>query len=334
MRATEPDKARLAALEAELEAGRNGTLQWHAPPGSAELHEANRLCAKYGALLEVRFYGWYGLGGHFDAAIVREVPEVRRLSVDCLTSVANSDALAELPCLENLHFGAHQQSDGAFLGKLALERFTRVSLAANRRKNFDLSPFGRCVAAERIFIEGHTRGIEALGDLPNLRELTLSGMPKTQPLDVVNRIPNLRHFGLILGSRASIAELAHSSLEKLAITWVRGLESVGDLGRFPALKELIVEDQLRIEEVDLSGAPLERVRFTNCKKLAQLHGMDRLSQLEWFHVSRTALDLDGLRDRDWPTTTRSIGLFSGSRAWNDATKDMFARRGISQFPGH
>ena len=328
-----PDEGMIARLEAQLGVGKPATAQWAGPPDDpAVFAEVNRLCAQYGARLEVRFYGWYAQRGHFDAGIVRALPDVRRLSVDCLASIDNEDAIAELPHLESLHLGVFELPDGGLLAKLPLEQLTRISLVENRKRNFDLAPLARCTKAEVVFVQGHTRGIGALSGLPRVRDLMLSGMPKKQPLAFVNAMPGLRDLHLILGSRASIDEIAHDRLEKLTITWVRSLGSIGDLARFPALRELIVEDQLQVIEIDLAGAPIERLRVSNCKKLAALRGLDALTSLEWFHASQTTLDLDSLRDRAWPATTHSVGLFSGSLKWNEATKAALAARGYTQFP--
>ena len=328
-----PDAEMIGRLEAELAAGRSATAQWTEPPADRTvLDEVNRLCARYGALLEVRFYGWYRDAAGFDADLLRAIPEVRRLTLNCLQRVINLEAIADLPMLEDFHFGVFEQADGAFLSALPLERLTRLGLEENRKRNFDLAPLARCGSLEQLFIQGHTRGLGVVAHLPRVVALTRSGRPKGQRLDVINAMPALRDFRLLLGSRSSIAELAHQTVEKLMVDWVRGLESLGDLGRFPTLRELIVEDQLQIAEINLTGTGIERLRVTNCKNLTSLIGLDTLDRLEWFHASRTKLDLEVLRDRFWPKTTRSVGLFSGSRKWNDATCEAFAARGITQFP--
>ena len=329
----EPGGTTLSAIEAQLVAGKAATAQWSTQPTDyATFEKVNQLCAHYGSQLEVRFYGMYQADGHFDADVLHAIPEVRRLTVDCLTSIENENALAGLTKLEDFSLGIFELADGSIVEKLPLEGLTRLILQESRKRNFDLSPLAKCRNLQKLGIHGHTRRIAAIGELQQVRGLILGGMPKGQSLDMVNAMPALRDFRLILGSRASIGELAHDTLEKLTITWVRGLESVGDLRRFPALRELIVEDQLQITAIDLQGPHLTGFRVDNCKKLDTLTGLDSLASLVWFHAARTALDLDALRDREWPTSTRSIGLFSTSRKWNDATRETLAARGFVQFP--
>jgi len=50
---------------------------------SALLHDINRVCKAFGAKVVVRFYGHYG--GKFDCEWLQHIPEVRSLSLDCLT---------------------------------------------------------------------------------------------------------------------------------------------------------------------------------------------------------------------------------------------------------
>jgi len=282
--------------------------------------------------LEVRFYGAYKDNGHFDAALLRHLPSVRNLTLNCLRNVVSIETMSALPALEVLQFGAFDQQDGSFVATLPLEQLTRLGVEENKRRNFDLAPLARCGRLERLFIGGHTRGLGAISGLPKVRDLQFSGMPKTCLLDPINLMPALKSLRILLGSRESIDELAHPTLEKLTIDWVRGLQTLGNLARFPSLRELIVEDQLHVTEVDVSNLPLTGLRISNCKSLSSLIGLDSLNDIEWFQTGRTKLDLERLRDFSWPSTIKSVGLFSGSRRWNDATRDFLAAKGITQFP--
>jgi hypothetical protein len=98
----------------------------------------------------------------------------------------------------------------------------------------------------------------------------------------------------------------------------------------PALSALRIEDQLQLSRLDLSGAQLERLWLFNCRKLAELPGLDMQDRLREFRAAEVALDLNALRDRDWPTTMRSVGLFTGSRKWNDATEASLTARGLGE----
>ncbi|WP_214474927.1 hypothetical protein [Mesorhizobium sp. dw_380] len=182
----------------------------------------------------------------------------------------------------------------------------------------------------REFQNGLSKGIDGLQDVPRLRNLTLSGYAKKHPLNFVNGISTLKELKLILGGRVDLDDLSNKSLEILQVIRVQGLTTMGDLSRLPALSALRIEDQIQLKQVDLNGASLKRLALTNCKNLVELPGLETQDQLREFSASRVALDLDGLRDREWPSATRSVRLFSGKNKWNDDAAARLTARNLTE----
>src|SRR5439155_17639126 len=120
-------------------------------------------------------------------------------------------------------------------------------------------------------------------------DVSLSGFPKRHDLAFLNRLPALRSLMLILGSRESISELANAELRTLKIIWVRLVEDVGPLARFKRLEELVIEDQLRLTEIDISGLRLRRLRIANCKNLMRVTPLEKVAALECFDFYDTKL---------------------------------------------
>ncbi|MBL0371188.1 hypothetical protein JJB09_04030 [Rhizobium sp. KVB221] len=293
----------------------------------ALLETLNEACRLVGERLQVRFYGHYG--ARFDAAFLRFLPETRNLAVDCLSWIDNEDEIGRLPKLKYLSFGVFELDRPDFLTTIDLGHLERLFLSENRKRNFDLSSLARCKSLDQLFINGHSKGIHAIEGLPRLRWLTLSAFAKKQRLDFIDAILPLKELTLILGGRDDIDDLSSKSVEILKIVRVRGLATMGDLSRFPALSTLHIEDQLRLTELGLNRANLERLWLINCKNLAALPGLDAQNQLREFRASRVALDLDALRDRNWPSTTQSVALYSGSNKWNDEARDILAKRNLA-----
>lgn len=260
--------------------------------------------------------------------MLRHLPEVQNLAVDCLLRIENEDEIGKLPKLESLSFGVFELDRPDFLHSLNLGQLTRLTLSETRKRNIDLAPLGQCPLLAELFVNGHAKGIAAIAGLPSLRKLTLSAFAKSNGLDFVAAITSLTQLTLLLGGRPQLDDLESATVEMLQILRVRGLESLGDLSRFPALNALRVEDQLQITALDLSGANLERLWLYNCKNLSSLHGLYRQERLREFFASRVALDMDALRDRAWPPSTTSVQLFAGGKKWNDATKALLAARGL------
>jgi hypothetical protein len=75
---------------------------------------------------------------------------------------------------------------------------------------------------------------------------------------------------------------------------------------------------------------LERLWLFNCRNLAELPGLDMQDRLRQFRAGEVALDLNALRDGNWPATMRSVDLFTGSEKWNEATEASLRARGLGE----
>lgn len=329
-RINDPSEIDCSTVRAILEAGRTPTIQFSKKSYSPDLlRKLDMACEQFGKSLEVRFYAHYW--DAFDASVLAYIPHVSWLSVDCLTEIVNEGHIAKLTSLKRLSFGVYKFDNPAFLEQLDLGELDRLSLVENAKRNLDLSPIRNAHALETLFINGFTRNIESLSGLPKLTHLTLSSIAKNQNLRFIGEIPNIRSLALILGGRKSIEEIVHSRLEEFSVIRVRGLEGLGNLSRFPSLRDLTVEDQLQLRSIDVSGVNLRKLRLINCKKLEEVRGLDSLTQLVEFRTSRTKLDLQCLLNRDWPPSLEVIGLYSGSQKWNEVARAALNRRGFREF---
>jgi hypothetical protein len=287
-----------ARIGATIASGRTPVLQFREMPTPAEIERANGFCREFGAAVQLRFFGF---GWRvFDTMLLHDLPDAANLSIDTIRAITDFAPIASLPKLTRLRFGVHEHPDGRFLDALDLPRFTHLTLAENKRRNFDLAPLAAAAALEQLFVQGHHRNINTIAGLPRLADVSLSGFPKRHDLAFLNDLKPLRSLLLILGSRASIAEFAHAELAKLRIVWVRQLEDLGPLRRFTGLEELAIEDQLRLTSLDLSGLDLRRLTITNCKNLREIIGLEAQTRLEHCLVrgTRVADDARERRGRD------------------------------------
>lgn len=162
------------------------------------------------------------------------------------------------------------------------------------------------------------------------KSVSLSGFPNRSALDFLNGSASLRQLKLLLGSRNSVAELCNENLERLHICWVRGLCDLGRIGRFSKLAEFSLEDQIKLDRIDLAGAPLERLRLVNCKTLSEIDGLETLENLRELLVSRTSLNLEMLANRDWAPSVEALSLYSTSEKRNEAIKAALALQGFDK----
>ena len=329
-RVTDPDAISPTEIVEACEKRGQLVVQFSRPEAytPAMLTSLNEACRLAQERLQVRFYGHYGT--RFDAAFLAHLPEVSDLAVDCLAEIIHEEEIGRLPKLERLSFGVFELDHPTFLNKIELGQLKRLVLIENRKRNIDLSPLARCASLGELSINGHFKGIAAIATLPRLQKLVLRGYAKANSLDFIATIPGLKQFSLILGGGADIDDLYSPSIEKMEILRMHGLVNLGDLSRLPALSALRIEDQLQLVRLDLRQANLERLWLFNCKNLAELLGLDMQDRLQEFRASGVALNLNVLRDRDWLPTTRSVGLFSSSRKWNDDANARLTARGLSE----
>jgi hypothetical protein len=283
----DPNSGSSEKLSDVILSGRTPVLQFAQPPDVAILERTNDFCREFGADLQVRFYSFEWK--EFDATLLRHLPHVANLSIDTIRTISDFSPIAELAALTRFRFGVHEHPDGKFLEELELARFTHLTLAENRCRNFDLAPLMAASSLERLFVQGHYRGIDAISGLPRLSDVSLSGFPKDRNIAFLNELAALRSLLLMLGSRASIAEFVHTELQNLNIVWVRQLEEIGPLQRFTHLEELVIEDQSRLATFDISELNLRRLVISNCKNLKQIIGLERHIGLEHFSIYGTKM---------------------------------------------
>jgi hypothetical protein len=283
----EPSAASGEKIRGVIACGRTPVIQFGEAPDPAQLGQVNDYCREFGAELQVRFFGqrWR----EFDTSILRYLPDAANLSIDTMRAISDFAPVAGLSKLTRLRFGVYEHPDGNFLKQLCLSRFTHVTLAENKRRNFDLAPLGAATSLEHLFVQGHWRGIEAINRLPRLSDVSLSGFPAKHDLAFLNDLATLRSLLLILGSRKSIAEFTHAGLRVLRIVWVRQLEELGPLCRFESLEDLTIEDQLRLTVLNLNGLKLRRLSIANCKNLERIAGLEGQTGLQHFSARGTRL---------------------------------------------
>lgn len=323
-----PSVETLPEIERALLEGRHTVAQYVKPPYPPEvLAELNRLSPLYGERLEVRFFGHYGSA--FDCAVLAQLPDVERLSVDCLSRVEHIEHLADLRRLRHLSLGVFDLADGSILNAPNLRRLVSLTLAETRRRVFDLDALASFSALEHLRVSGHTRNLDVVAGSGSLRVLALRAIPTRSSIAFVSRMRGLRELYIYLGGRTSIGEVTVPALEVLEVVRVRGLQDVGDLARFPALTRVQVEDQIQLEQIRFGAgnAELKKVLVLNCKSLRALPGLEAVPALEELRVFRTAIEPMALRRERFATSLRTVAFSTGKAKLDRAVREAGAALG-------
>ena len=293
------------------------------------LADLDTLAATCGAALEIRFYGYHFTP--FDAAILRALPHAANLSLDCHTSAVNLQTLGELPRLQCLQLGVYEMQEHDILALENLRTLEYLSLGETRKANIDLAPLRHWPQLAQLHTTGHVKNIDAITALPALTKLSLSQVKSKDDVDFINAMPALAQLRFILGGRASIAHVTAPLLEEMEVVRVRGLEDLGDLGRFPRLRRLSVEDQIKLAELRLGENPaLASLILRNCKTLERLAGIATLSTLNNLAVYLTQLDIDALLAGGLPAALKHLTLATGKRKRDEEIKAQLAARGYAK----
>lgn len=272
------------------------------------LKEVNRCCERFGAKVHVRFYGGYGNRGRFDCRTLGKIPAVQSLGIDCLNYVENVDELKALERLEDFRFGVFESDEPRLLEYPSLARLRGLIVGPSRRGNIDLAPVGKMALLEDLAVCGHTQHLDAVAEAGAIHTLSLNSIPAKAAIGFVSRMKGLRLLTLLLGGRGSLGEVRHEALEMLRVWRVRGFSGL-DLGNFPGLRELSIEDQLRLTEVDLApvAESLRKLNLWNCKGLERLRGLEQMKALEYLWLGKTKLDAEDVIART-PRCVREMEL--------------------------
>ena len=176
-------------------------------------------------------------------------------SVD--STITDLDFLQYFPTLRSFEVDGVYRSLTSIEGLNYLpDRVTHIGLGHTVKK-LSLAPLAHFANLERLYLEGHTRDIEVIGDLRNLRSVTLRSI--TLP-DLSLLVPhrNLRTLELKLGGTNNLQLLPElQSLDYLELWRVRGLSDLSPVAELPRLEYLVLQALGRVESLprmnDLAG---------------------------------------------------------------------------------
>ncbi|TPE42814.1 hypothetical protein FJM65_15920 [Pontibacter mangrovi] len=287
------------------------------------LAELNKLCARYNELLEIRFYGHYEDKGYFDCKILEKLPDVKSLYMDCLYHVENLSFLPRLKHLHTLGIGFFELKDTEILNSDNLKSLQKLLLFDTRTKALNLEYLREYQKLKYLICCGHTKNVEAIGEIANLEYLSLNSISKV-PIYFVNKLKKLKTLKFILGGRSDINEIEDNEIEELEIIRVRGFNEFKNTTSFGNLKKLQIEDQIQLTELvfDKPLHHLEEVAVLNCRNFALLKGLEKLESLKRLWIYKTSLDFDSLINSQLPKSLDVFGFYT-SKARID--KDIQSR---------
>ena len=282
------------------------------------------VCAQSSADLNVRFFGHYGTP--FDASVLRLLPNVKSLTIDCMERAESLSVLADLQHLERLVLPDIFEPDVLSFDNLARLKNLTVGSA---RAPLDLAPLQRFRGLTDLAVIDKVKNLDVVGGLDLVTHLSLHSI-KRLPLSFIDAMTGLRKLSLILGGRDSIDEIDGARIEHLELIRVRGFAGFAKLNAWRSLKTLEIEDQVRIESLSFAAdmTNLNYLRVANCKGLGQLRGLVTLPALTHLRLAQTALDFETLCQEGLPQSLRQFAFYTFRTRQDEAIQAKIASMGF------
>lgn len=292
------------------------------------LAELNELCEELNEDLCVRFYGHYG--DRFDCTHLKNLPFVKNLHLNCLSSVENFDNLRKLEHLTRLNIGVFELDEIDFLSWSNLRGISHLCLSESRKNNIDLKFLSAFDRLATLFLNGHVKNIEAVGQLSKITELSLSITSKAS-IAFLNQLPRLRKLRLILGGRENLDEVENYKIEELEIVRVKGFNGFNNLGKFVNLRKLLIEDQIQIKSLDFANKLLElgEIRLVNCKGLESVTGLLHLQKLDSVRVYKTNINFEEFMKQGLPDSLRIFSFYTTKKSLDASIKNHLTALGYT-----
>ncbi len=270
-----PKKIDRRLIENQLKNGDNVIVQFSETIYSDRmLSKLNKLCSKYDKNLSIRFYGHYSKV--FDCNVLRKIPNVTSLGIDCINKVENLEYITHLENLDNLSLGVYELKETEILNFYNLKKLSKLSIGETHSKAVDLSFIKEFKDLESLYVDGMKKGLENVESLLNLKKLTFRGV-KLDNLNFLSDLKKLEELNLYYGSYKNLDALstlkqlksivfsrvrqipdfdflnALESLEKIEFEGMSKMESIPDLSQLTQLKKIHIHNNLRLQNIKSVG---------------------------------------------------------------------------------
>jgi hypothetical protein len=243
-----------------------------------------------------------------DLELLRFFPFQRRLTIASAYALTSLDGLNHLPDdLDSLRLG-------------------------ESRHKLDLSPIARFGKLKSLWLDGHSKHIEALASLTSLEELSLRSITLAD-LSLLLPMTRLLSLEIKLGGTADIRLLPQVGQIRYLELWrIRGLSDVSAIGEMPHLRSLFLQTLKHVETIpDLSSAvALRRVHLETMNGIRDLRPLASAPALEEIAlIEMPQLLPDDLRPLVGLPHLKAVTAGLCSQRKNDAAEAMFGLPRVS-----
>ena len=164
---------------------------------------------------------------------------------------------------------------------------TSLSLGATRSKRLSLAPLSSFRSLRILFLEGQSKDIEVLNELPELEDVTLRSVT-TPDLRYLSHLQKLWSLDVKLGGIRGFAGIeGKNSIKYLEVWQVRDLRKIDIVGSLPGLQNLFLQSLPHIESFPglTNSIALRRIVVENLKGLRDFKALETAPVLEEFALA-------------------------------------------------
>ena len=281
--------------------------------------------------IEIRIYGHYS--SECDLSILANIPDVQKLSVDCLRRATNIEVVSTLKNLKSLSIGIYNLENLEFLKGIPSALKT-LFIGTTKSKKPDLKYLDRFVDLEELYIEGQNKNIDVIGQLSSLRKLVLRS---TTPKDIsfIRKLKNLWSLDIKLGGIKDPKPLEGLENIRYFELWlVKGLSDISVISSLVGLEFLFLQALRNVIALPNTSnlVNLRRIYIDTMKGLKDVSGILKSPSLEEFiHVCAQNMQPEQYTELlKLPTLKKALFGF-GSEKKNKAIEELMQKNGIEKY---
>jgi len=266
-----------------------------------------------------------------DGEFLDHIPNVKALAIGCAERVKDIKKLQQLNFLEELTMDISDLEDLDILSYDNLKKVSKLSISDTRSKALNLEYLKDYNNLSYLLLAGHTKNINSISNLKQLETLSLNSISKV-PLDFINHLKSLKTLRIILGGRDNINEIAENTIENLDIIWVRGFNDLSALKNFKSLKNFLIQDEIKLQEIQFPKLDnLEDVKILNCKTLQKIGGLEQLVSLTNLRIAGTAIDFEDFSDSKFPENLKTLAFYTWKSKQDKINRSRLDELGFDEF---
>lgn len=231
--------------------------------------------------IELRIYSFHNVT--CDLSFLRNIRNVKKLSLEYIDNAIGVEHISSLQGLKSLIIGIYGLDSFRFLETLP-DHLKHLSLLATSSKKPDLKYITRFTGLKKLFIEGHTKGIENIASLVDLETVTLKSISTTD-INYLSTLRKLWSLDIKLGGiRDFTAIEGMGNIKYLELWQIRGLENIAFISSLVGLQNLFLQSLPHVQSLPslVRLKKLRRISLHNMKGLTDLSTLGQAIALEEF----------------------------------------------------